>query len=176
MDFDCAWSEDGSKIVFNRLPLPIFSKPSQIWLMDYSGSGAEKITDGGPNPGNEDNHRQFPIGTDADPDLSPDNTKIVFSRLKTGEQNAIFGVWELIVIDIGTGREEVLDSRYANMVPEWKSDGIIFLRQQSTPDYLSHPMEIKQSLYRYQDGQFTELEKYPYNIFPIGAFGGSWIK
>jgi hypothetical protein len=37
-------------------------------------------------------------------------------------------------------------------------------------------MEIKQSLYRYKDGQFTELEEYPYNVFPIGAYGGSWIE
>jgi Tol biopolymer transport system component len=176
MDFDCAWSQDGSKIVFNRLPLPIFSKPSQVWLMDSTGSGVEKITEGGPDPGNEEKHGQFPIGTDADPDMSPDNRKVVFSRLKTGTQNAFFGVWELIIIDVITGKEEILDSQYANMIPEWKSGGIIFVRQQSVPDYLSQPMDIKQSLYRYQDGQFTELEKYPYNVFPIGAFGGSWIE
>ena len=96
--------------------------------------------------------------------------------MKTGKQNAPIGVWELIIIDINTGKEEVLDSQYANMVPEWKTGGIIFVRQQSVPDYLSHPMDIKQSLYRYKDGQFVELEKYPYNVFPIGAYGGSWIE
>jgi hypothetical protein len=96
--------------------------------------------------------------------------------LNTGTQNAFFVVWELIIIDVITGKEEILDSQYANMIPEWKSGGIIFVRQQSVPDYLSQPMDIKQSLYRYQDGQFTELEKYPYNVFPIGAFGGSWIE
>ena len=176
MDFDCAWSEDGTKIVFNRLPLPIFTKSSQVWLMDSDGSDAEKITDGGPNPGNEDNHGQYPIGTDADPDLSPDNSQIVFSRLKTGLQNEPIGVWELIIIDVATKEETVLDSQYANMIPEWKSGGILFMRQQSVPDYISHPMDIKQSLYCYQNGQFVELEEFPYNVFPIGAFGGSWIE
>ena len=176
MDFDCAWSEDGTKIVFNRLPLPIFTKPSQVWLMDASGTDAEKITDGGPNPGNEDNHGQYPIGTDADPDLSPDNSEIVFSRLKTGAQNEPIGVWELIVVDVATKKETVLDSQYANMIPEWKSGGVLFIRQQSVPDYISRPMEVKQSLYWYKDGRFVELEEFPYNVFPIGAFGGSWIE
>lgn len=175
MDFDCAWSEDGSKIVFNRLPLPLFSKPSQVWLMDAGGTDAEKITDGGPDTNLESTHGQYPIGTDADPDLSPDNRQIVFSRLKTGGQNEPIGVWELVIVDIDTKIETVLDSQYANMIPEWKSGGILFIRQQGVADYISNPMEIKQSLYQYKDGQFTELEEYPYNVFPIGAYGGSWI-
>ena len=176
MDFDCAWSEDGSKIVFNRLPLPIFTKPSQVWLMDADGTNPVKITDGGSDINNEGTLGQYPIGTDADPDLSPDNDKIVFSRLKTGKQNEIFGVWELVIVDVTTKTETVLDSQYANMIPEWKSKGILFVRQKSVADYISRPMEIKQSLYRYKDGEFTELEAYPYNIFPIGSFGGSWIE
>jgi Tol biopolymer transport system component len=176
MDFDCAWSEDGGKIVFNRLPQPIFTEPSEVWLMNTDGTGAEKITDGGPDTNLEGTNGTYPIGTDADPDLSPDNGKIVFSRLKTGLENEPIGVWELIVIDVNTKKEEVLDSRYANMIPEWKSEGILFIRQQSTADYISRPMDVKQSLYVYRDGKFTELEDYPYNVFPIGAFGGSWIE
>jgi hypothetical protein len=37
-------------------------------------------------------------------------------------------------------------------------------------------MDIKQSLYLYKDGEFAELEKYPYSVFPVGAYGGSWIE
>ena len=176
MDFDCAWSEDGSKIVFNRLPLPVFTEPSQVWMMDSDGTNAEKITDGGPNINLEENHGSYPIGTDADPDLSPDNSTIVFSRLKTGKQNEPIGVWELVVVDVATKAETILDSQYANMIPEWKSGGILFVRQQSVVDYISRPMDIKQSLHIYKDGQFTELEEYPHNVFPIGAYGGSWIE
>lgn len=176
MDFDCAWSGDGTKIAFNRLPLPAFSRPAQIWMMDSHGGNPVKITDGGPDTNLEGQHGQYPIGTDADPDLSPDNGKIVFSRLKTGLENAIFGVWELVIVDVATGAPTVLDSQYANMIPEWKSGGILFIRQQSVPDYMSRPMDIKQSLYLYRDGVFTELEEYPHNVFPIGAFGGSWIE
>jgi len=96
--------------------------------------------------------------------------------LKTGEQNEPIGVWELIIVDVDTGKEEVLDSQYANMIPEWKSRGILFIRQKSTADHISHPMDIKQSLYLYKDGRFTELEEYPYNVFPVGAYGGNWIE
>jgi len=172
MDFDCAWSEDATMIVFNRLPAPWFEHAAQIWLMNSDGSNKKKMTDGGDNPNNEGPHRRYPIGTDADADMSPDNTQIVFSRLKTGTENVPIGVWELIVIDVGTKEETVLDSSYANMVPEWKSSGILFTRQIGGTD----PMKVQQVLFRFKDGEFEPLEKFPYNVFPIGAFGGSWIE
>lgn len=172
MDFDCAWSEDGTKIVFNRVPEPWLERPSQVWLMDADGDNMEKITDGGSNPANEEPQRGYPIGIDADPDLSPDNKKIVFSRLKTGKENELFGIYELIIIDVVTKEENILDSTYANMIPEWKLRGILFVRQIGAAD----PMDLKQSLYLYRDGKFEELEKFPYNVFPIGAYGGSWIE
>lgn len=172
MDFDCAWSEDATMIVYNRLPAPWFEQPSQIWLMNSDGSNKGKLTDGGDNPNNEGPNRRYPIGTDADADLSPDNTQIVFSRLKTGTENVPIGVWELIVIDVDTKEETVLGSSYANMVPEWKSSGILFMRQVGATD----PMKVQQALYRYKDGEFKPLEEFPYSVFPIGAFGGSWIE
>lgn len=171
MDFDCAWSEDGTLVVFNRLPSPWFEQPAQIWMMDADGSSLEKITDGGDNPEGEGPHRRYPIGTDADADLSPDNEQIVFSRLVTGMGNEPFGVWALMAVDLKTGEETVLDDRYANMVPEWKAPGILFMRQVGGSD----PMRIQQALYRYQAGSFIALETFPYDIFPLGGFGGSWI-
>ena len=177
MDFDCAWSEDGTKIVFNRLPAPWLTKPSQVWLMDADGANQEQITEGGSNPNNEENHGLYPIGIDADPDLSPDNKKIVFSRLRTGLENVPFGVYELIVIDVDTREIEILDSHYANMVPQWKSGGILINRQVGGASASEmKAMELKQSLYLYRDGRFEELETYPYNFFPLGAYGGYWIE
>ncbi len=182
MDFDCAWSEDATRVVFNRLPEQEFpwTIPSQIWIIDSDGANAVKITNGGANPDNEENLGAFPIGLDADPDLSPDNRKIVFSRLKTGRKNVPFGVYELIIVDVETGQEEIIDTRYASMLPEWKSRGILCVRQvgsdTATDKGQLDPMSIKQSLYIYKDGIFTELEHYPYNVFPIGAFGASWTE
>jgi Tol biopolymer transport system component len=174
MDFDCSWSEDGTKIVFSRLPKQDFPFliPSQVWLMDADGSNKVKITDGGPNSNNEEPHGPYPIGIDADPDLSPDSKKIVFSRLKTGKQNEPFGVYELVLFDIDTSEETVLDSSYANMIPEWKSEGMLFIRQLGSS---SSVMDRKQSVYVNKDNTFTILEPYPYNVFPIGSNGASWI-
>lgn len=173
-DFDCSWSEDGTKIVFSRLPSQDYPWliPSQVWLMDSDGANKMKITDGGSNPSDEEPHGPYPIGIDADPDLSPDNSKIVFSRLKTGKQNEPFGIYELVVIDVETRLETVLDSSYANMIPEWKNQGIVFIRQKGSPDSI---MDRKQSIYIYKDNEFTNLEPDPYDIFPIGSNGASWI-
>jgi Tol biopolymer transport system component len=174
-DFDCSWSEDGSKIVFSRLPTQDFPIliPSQVWLMDADGSNKEKITDGGPNPDNEEPKGNYPIGIDADPDLSPDNSKIVFSRLRTGQENEPFGIYELVIVDVETREETVLDSNYANMIPEWKHQGIVFIRQVGSP---GGAMELKQSAYIYRDDEFTNLEGEPYDVFPIGSNGASWIE
>lgn len=175
LDFDCSWSEDGKKIAFSRLPnqgYP-FTIPSQVWLMNADGTDEERITEGGDNPEGEENQGAYPIGIDADPDLSPDNSKIVFSRLKSGKANGGFGIYELIVIDVDSKKEEAIDSTYANMLPEWKEGGIVFLRQTGAP--ITDPMSIHQGLYLYKDGRFEELEGYPYNVFPLGAYSASWI-
>ncbi len=62
------------------------------------------------------------------------------------------------------------------MVPQWKDGGILINRQVGVAagENLTG-MGIKQSLYLYKDGVFTELEEHPYNIFPMGAYGGYWI-
>jgi dipeptidyl aminopeptidase/acylaminoacyl peptidase len=174
-DFDCSWSEDGSKIVFSRLPDQEYPWiiPSQVWIMDADGSNKIKISDGGLNPDNEEPHGPYPIGIDADPDFSPDNKKIVFSRLKTGLQNEPFGVYELVIRDIETGEEHILDSSYANMIPEWKSNGIVFIRQVGSTESI---MDRKQSVYIYNGSEFRNLELYPYDVFPIGSNGASWIE
>jgi Tol biopolymer transport system component len=176
MDFDCAWSADGTKIVFNRLPAPWLETPSQVWLMSFDGTDLVQLTEGGPNPNGEENLGSYPIGIDADPDLSPDNQKVVFSRLRTGRENVPFGVYELVIVDVETKEIEILDSQYANMVPQWKSGGILINRQVGVLD-LEHMRftDLRQSLYVYRDGQFEELEEYPFNVFPLGAFGGYWI-
>ena len=68
------------------------------------------MTSGGSNPNGEDPHRQYPFGTDADADLSSDNSQIVFSRLRTGFENDPLGHlveagWNGISLD---GSEEIL--------------------------------------------------------------------
>lgn len=175
-DFDCSWSEDGSMIVFNRLPSPVSSSllPSKVWLMDADGSNMVQISEGGSNPDDEGPHMgMHPIGLDADPDLSPDNSQVVFSRLRTGLMNEPFGIYDLVIRDIESGEETVLDSSYANMVPEWKSQGIVFVRQKKIGD---RAVDLKQSIHVYIDSELRDLEPYPFNVFPIGSNGASWVE
>ncbi|MGD2252542.1 MAG: hypothetical protein PVF70_06470 [Anaerolineales bacterium] len=177
MDFDCAWSEDGTMIVFSRLPAPWLEAPSQVWLVNADGTGMVQLTEGGSNPDGEENHGPYPIGIDADPDLSPDNTKVVFSRLRTRRENVPFGVYELLILDVETREVEVLDSSYANMIPQWKSGGILINRQVGvgSGEHMD-AMDFRQSLYLYREGRFEELERYPFHVFPLGAYGGYWIE
>ena len=120
MDFDCSWSEDGTKIVFSRLPKQDYPWliPSQIWIMDPDGTNQIKITNGGSNPDNEEPHGPYPIGIDVDPDLSPDNTKIVFSRLKTGKENVPFGVYKLIIMGRKQSMYIYTDGKFTDLEPE----------------------------------------------------------
>jgi len=176
MSFDSAWSNDGTLIIYNQLPLPFLEKPSQIWIMDSDGGNPRQITEGGPNPNNEVPTKQYPIGTDADPDLSPDNKQVVFSRLKTDQQNNVFSVFELVIVDVETKEIiKTIDSTAANMVPEWNEGGITFLKMivEGSPNQV---MNRKHSLYLYKEGVEKKLESYPYDIYPLGVFDASWIE
>jgi hypothetical protein len=85
--------------------------------------------------------------------------------------------YELLVVNVDTKEIEVLDAQFANMIPQWKSGGILLNRQVGEANAGEmKAMNIKQSLYLYNDGNFIELETYPYNVFPIGAYGGYWIE
>jgi len=172
MDFDCAWSADGEKIVFNRLPAPWFTIPSQAWMMNADGTVMEKITDGGTNPSGEEPKGVFQIGLDVDPDFSPDNSQIVFSRLISGKKNEPFGVFALIMIDLQSKEEQVLDDTFANMVPVYGSKGILFIRQTGSIDVVDR----HQGIVLFHNGEFIEIENDPYNIFPMGAISVSWVE
>ena len=79
----------------------------------------------------------------------------------------------MVVIDIETGEETILDSSYANMIPEWKNQGIIFIRQKIIG---SKATDRKQSITVYIDSEFKNLEPDPFDVFPIGSNGASWIE
>ena len=61
----------------------------------------------------------------------------------------------------------------ARMIPEWKHQGIVFIRQVGST---GGAMELKQSAYIYKDDEFTNLEPEPYDVFPIGSNGASWTE
>jgi hypothetical protein len=48
----------------------------------------------------------------------------------------------------------------------------VFIRQVGST---GGAMDLKQSAYIYRDDEFTNLETEPYDVFPIGSNGASWI-
>ncbi len=76
------------------------------------------------------------------------------------------------MVDVATKEIQILDSSYANMVPEWKKGGILFIRQIGSNQNL---MERKQSITLYTEGRFENLEP-GFDVFPIGSNGASWVE
>jgi len=151
------YSKVNGKILFSAQWKGLFH--NYLFTLDFEGN-LEQITD-------DDDYFDF------DCSWSEDGSKIVFSRLKTGKENEPIGVYELVIVDVETREETVLDTNFANMIPEWKHQGIVFIRQVGSP---GGAMDLKQSAHFYRDGKFTNLEPEPYDVFPIGSNGASWIE
>lgn len=121
---DADWSFDGKMVSFIRIQKGELK--SQVWVMDSDGTGQRKITDGGDLPGGT--HGPFPIG-DYDPEISPDNKKVVFGRLLDPKPNYGCGRHNFFVADIES--KEVYNLSNSNgceVMADWSYDGkqIIF--------------------------------------------------
>ncbi len=114
---DIPWVSDphqvDRKIVF---PATIDKRDVRsIWLMKLGSGRAEQITH--PAFPKSAMKRKPPPG-DSDPKLSPDGTKVAFTR-HFGKGN-----FHTIVLDLKTGREKDISRRVTtDVMPEWSSDG-----------------------------------------------------
>ena len=108
-----SWSPDGLKIIY------LHSSGDSIWLMSSDGSDKTQIA----SPGN----------TTTNPRISPDGSKIVFSRGTNPGQPKIF----VMNID-GTGELQLTfgDTNTAHRFPDWSPDGskIVFSSDSSGND------------------------------------------
>jgi hypothetical protein len=177
MDFDTAWSPDGSMISFSRViqqdfPLTI---PSGVWVMNSDGTGLKQLTSGGPNPEGK-TQGAYAIGIDADPELSPDNSKVVFSRLMDDESNGRFGVYTLHVVDVDNpGNIKILSPpATGDFIPEWSERGICVISMAWRGE---DPMDAYHGLILIdpETGSRTELETFPNTVYPLGAYGCKFI-
>ncbi|HEX6460047.1 MAG TPA: hypothetical protein VF032_14105 [Thermoleophilaceae bacterium] len=104
IDFDAAWSADGTKIAFVRVD----SNVGQIWVMNADGSGQHNVTN---NPANNDSQ----------PAWSPDGTQITFVRVNSSTNSE--DIW--VMNADGTGAHAVftapVDSDFGH--PNWSPDG-----------------------------------------------------
>jgi Tol biopolymer transport system component len=131
---DVSLAEDGSLVAYSRITrIKNFPKP-QIWVMNADGTGQRMVYDGGPELGA---HGQFPIGA-YDPEFSPDNSKVIFSRSNTKTDNFGWGGHDICVINIdGTGLKVLTAGTSAvQAVPDWTRHGILYTELNEKDQYV----------------------------------------
>jgi hypothetical protein len=108
-DTDPAWSPDGSRIAFVRFR----EGGAGIWVMNADGTGARRITDGGPDVD----------GTDLGPAWSPDGSRIAFAR-EGRPAKAATGNTDIYVVNAdGTDLVRLTDDPMMEYAPTWSPDG-----------------------------------------------------
>ncbi len=108
-DADCQWV--GSEIVFTR--------ESQIWIMDENGTNAEQVTDF--ELAGQWGSADLPLG-DYDPRLNPSRTLISFDRMVDDQHPS--GNWDFYIISPdGTGETAITDTGWQQFIAEWSHTG-----------------------------------------------------
>ena len=108
-DGDCSWT--GSRIVFTR--------ESQVWIMDDNGGNAMQVTDYvlAGQQGNAD----LPFG-DYDPRLDPSGTVICFDRMVDDQSPS--GNYDFYTISTdGTGETAITSTGWQQFIAEWSHAG-----------------------------------------------------
>ena len=114
-DGDC--SRTGDKIVFTR--------QSQIWIMDANGTNERQITDY--ERAGEQGNANLPFG-DYDPRLNPAGTVICFDRMV--DDVSASGNYNFYIINTdGSGETAITGSGWQQFMAEWSNSGdkLIFL-------------------------------------------------
>jgi hypothetical protein len=105
-----------------------FIKP-QIAIMRTDGIGWQLVYDGGPEPPNA---RGEAVGGH-DPELSPDERRVTFSRVNSNHANfpAISGLntaHDIFVIDVaGTNLRRITPEGSVQILPDWRDDTILWM-------------------------------------------------
>jgi len=111
----------GSVAVFERIDATL---KGQIWIFG-SAQNQVRVTTGGPGTVGLVG-TPYMVGSDADPDYSPDGTQIVFRRC-TGVGTGNLGTWDILAVRAdGTNLRTVATGASFRGAPDWGTRGIVF--------------------------------------------------
>ncbi len=97
----------------------VFTSESRIWIMDSDGLNPRPLTD--PPRAGEWGQANLPFG-DYDPRISPDGTRVLFSRLISDE--SIHGNYDLFLVDVtGSSPENLTGTEYTQGLSSWAPSG-----------------------------------------------------
>jgi hypothetical protein len=115
------FSPNGQILAYERSTAGL---PSEVWLYRTLQQQAKVTTGGDAGAALPGTH--YVIGSDADPDFSPDFTSIVFRRL-TGLGERGRGTWDILTISTsGTDLKTLASGPAFRGAPDWGTKGIVF--------------------------------------------------
>jgi len=138
---DVSVSEDGSLLAYVRArAVPQGGRQvlkTQIWVARVDGTGQRMVDDGGPEFGN---YGGFPIG-DFDPELSPDNRFVVFSRTNTHFVNfkdslhTAHDLW-VAALDGSRPARRITVPGPISIIPDWHDGRILYTEYDERGNYI----------------------------------------
>ena len=149
---DVSISDDGSLVAFHSQPLDDETH-TELWLMNADGSNPRLAYRGGATR----------VGSVHDPELSPDNLNIVFSRVNSEvppnfpqnpDANTAHDIWR--VRTDGTDARRLTRPGPISITPDWKGEEVLFLHISETEPYaglaIIHAEDVDQNPVRLGSG------------------------
>jgi hypothetical protein len=114
----------GNVVVYERLDAA--TGKGEIWIWNPTPTLQQRVTTGGETVGPALPGDQYVVGSDADPDYSPDGASIVFRRL-TDVGNGGLGLWDVMTVRTNrTSLTTLAGGPVYRSAPDWGPRGVVF--------------------------------------------------